>query len=274
MTKHFWCTGKDSVRLASSESGGEHDPPIVFVHGFSQSRLCWKRQFAGDLVKRYRLISYDLRGHGFSDKPAVVADYALRQIWANDLHAILDQAEVVRPVLVAWSFGVEVVRDYLHYFGDRDLAGIVFVAGRATPADVGAGLSDEVPGLCSEDLAANIAATIRFVRNCSLTPLAADDLLEFVAFNCMASLAARVGIRQRPAVPPDELSAVTVPALIIHGDDDRVIKPEAAARLAAHLADVRIECYADCGHLPFIEQQDRFEADLTAFCDRVFEHHR
>jgi pimeloyl-ACP methyl ester carboxylesterase len=274
MTRHFSCTGKDSVRLAASEFGAEHGPPVVFVHGFSQSRLCWKRLFAGSLAERHRLIAYDLRGHGFSDKPPAVAAYASRRVWADDLYAVLEQAAVSRPVLVAWSFGVEVVRDYLHFFGDRDLAGIVLVAGRATPTDVGPGLADEVPGLCSEDLAVNIAATIRFVRNCSLAPLAAPELLEFVAFNCMASLAARIGIRQRPAVQADELAAVTVPALIVHGDDDRVINPAAAARLAAHLADVRLERYADCGHLPFIERQDRFEADLTAFCDRAFERRR
>ncbi|MCC6203237.1 MAG: alpha/beta hydrolase [Gammaproteobacteria bacterium] len=271
MKRDFRCSGSGGVRLAASEYGVAGAPALVFVHGFSQSRLCWKRQLCGDLARRFHLIAYDLRGHGLSDKPADLAGYASRRIWADDLRAMLEQSALARPVLIAWSFGVEVVRDYLHFHGDRGLAAIVFVAGRATPADVGPGLADEVAGLCSEDIEANIAATVRFVRNCSATPLAPADLIEFVAFNCMASLSARIGIRQRAAVPPDELAAVSVPVLIIHGDEDRIINPAATDRLATHLTDVRVERYAGCGHLPFIEQQQRFDADLVAFCDRVFE---
>jgi pimeloyl-ACP methyl ester carboxylesterase len=269
MTRNSWCVGHGAVRLAISETGPAEAPPIVFVHGFSQSRLCWKRPFAGDLARRFRLLAYDLRGHGLSDKPMAVAEYASRRVWADDLHAVLQATSARQPVLVAWSFGVEVVRDYLHFYGDGALRGLAFVAGRATPADVGPGLADEVPGLCSEDIEENVAATIRFVRNCSLHPLPESDLLEFIAFNCMASLQARSGIRQRAAVQPEDLRQVRVPALIIHGDEDRVINPAAADRLAAHLAHVRMERYGSCGHLPFIEQQGRFERDLSTFCDAM-----
>jgi len=61
--------GGGGLRLHVREWGDPQGPPIVFVHGWSQSQMCWSRQVAGPLGEDFRLVTFDLRGHGMSEQP-------------------------------------------------------------------------------------------------------------------------------------------------------------------------------------------------------------
>ena len=101
--------GGGGVRLHAREWGNPEGPPIVFIHGWSQSDLCWLKQVHGDLARRFRMVTFDLRGHGLSEKPAGPEHYGDGQAWADDLAAVIDQTGLERPILVAWSYGGYVV---------------------------------------------------------------------------------------------------------------------------------------------------------------------
>jgi alpha-beta hydrolase superfamily lysophospholipase len=60
-------TTPDGVKLNVQEWANPQGPEILFVHGFAQSYLSWSRQFSSDLAKTFRMVTYDARGHGFSD---------------------------------------------------------------------------------------------------------------------------------------------------------------------------------------------------------------
>ena len=59
----------DGVKIEAQEWGNPAGSEILFIHGFSQASMSWQRQVEGDLAKEFRLVTYDLRGHGNSDKP-------------------------------------------------------------------------------------------------------------------------------------------------------------------------------------------------------------
>jgi non-heme chloroperoxidase len=64
----------DGLRVAAQDwrtevRSPDHIRDILLIHGISQSHLCWFKQFSSPLRERYRLVTYDLRGHGGSDKP-------------------------------------------------------------------------------------------------------------------------------------------------------------------------------------------------------------
>ena len=67
--------GGGGLRLHVREWGDPQGPPIVFVHGWSQSQLCWSRQIAGPLAEDFRIVTFDLRGHGMSEKPPDAEHY-------------------------------------------------------------------------------------------------------------------------------------------------------------------------------------------------------
>ena len=61
----------------------------------------------------FRIVTFDLRGHGLSEKPLGPEHYASGKLWADDLAAVIEQIGLERPTLVAWSYGGYVVADYL-----------------------------------------------------------------------------------------------------------------------------------------------------------------
>ena len=124
MAREYTVTGGGGVALHVREHG---DPDaaaaIVFVHGWSQCDRCWDRQFEGQLASSFRLVAFDNRGHGMSDRPSDPAAYTDGRTWAEDLAAVIEGAGLSRPVVVAWSYGGFIVADYVRAYGDGALAG-------------------------------------------------------------------------------------------------------------------------------------------------------
>src|SRR5215471_9572860 len=99
---HTLVMGGNGVRLHVAESGDPRGRPILFIHGFSQSWLAWRRQLSSDLANDYRLIAMDLRGHGQSDKPRDAM--AIVPKWADDVAAVIRDLHLEQPVLCGWSY--------------------------------------------------------------------------------------------------------------------------------------------------------------------------
>ena len=158
----------DGLTIAAQEWGNPAGPEILFIHGFSQSSMSWMRQVDSDLAKEFRLVTYDLRGHGNSDKPLDPARYRDSKAWGDEVQAVIDAAGLKRPVLVGWSYAGRVISDYVATQGAGKLAGINFVDAsiKADPALFGDNLKN-LPLMASEDLATNIAATRTFLRGCA-----------------------------------------------------------------------------------------------------------
>src|SRR5258707_12149426 len=91
----------DGVRLATYEWGNPAGPALVLAHGFAQCHLCFAPQVASALARDFRIVAYDLRGHGASDKPADAKAYQGSEVWAKDPAAALAAKKLDRPVLLA-----------------------------------------------------------------------------------------------------------------------------------------------------------------------------
>ena len=92
-------------RPAAARAGvGRPDgQPIVLIHGWSQNHLCWAHQYDSALADEFRLVAFDLRGHGMSDAPLDAAHYTDATLWADDLAAVIEALDLPRTVLVGWS---------------------------------------------------------------------------------------------------------------------------------------------------------------------------
>src|SRR5437588_7539739 len=166
----------DGLTISAQEWGNPQGPEILLIHGFAQSHLSWMRQVDSDLAKEFRIITYDLRGHGNSDKPEDKARYHDNKAWGDEVKAVMDAAGLKRPVLVGWSYAGRVISDYVTTHGVAKLAGINFVDAsiKFIPEFVGDNLKN-LPIMTSEDLATNIAATRAFVHGCFEKQPTADD---------------------------------------------------------------------------------------------------
>jgi non-heme chloroperoxidase len=259
--------GGDGLRLHVRECGDPHGPAIVFVHGWSQSQLCWSRQCAGALTEEFRLITFDLRGHGMSEKPMDAAPYVDAKLWAADVAAVIEQLGVDRPVLVGWSYGGFVVTDYLAVYGERGLAAVNLVGAAVlrTPAfdHIGPGLLQNAGDACGPDLAASIAAIRRFLGACTAQPLGAEDWTTTLCANMVVPAEVRGALFAREIDADETLSRLSVPVLVSHGLDDAIVLPSMAQHVIDVCGTARASWYEDVGHLPFIEAPTRFDRELA-----------
>jgi pimeloyl-ACP methyl ester carboxylesterase len=269
--------GAGGVRLALRETGPEEAPAILLIHGWSQASLAWEKQFAGKLAERYRLGAPDLRGHGASDKPNDPAAYDNPAPWAADVAALIAQLDLGAPLLVGWSMGGWVCGDYLGAHGDAGIAGLALVGssprtGRcADPAIAGKRRAEvRAEGMYSDDIAVSLPATIAFVKACVSAPMSKRDLALWVGFNALCPPGVRKAARLRDNDYRETLAALTKPALLIQGTDEKVCLREAFEEARAVLPAPRVEMAPGCGHAPFWEDAARFDAALGAFAADVF----
>jgi len=114
----------DALTISAQDWGNSNGPEILFIHGFSQSHLSWIKQVTNS---EFHMVTYDLRGHGNSDKPLEPERYKYSKYWADEVQAVMDATELKRPVLVGWSYAGRVTADYLTVHGTAKLAGLNYV---------------------------------------------------------------------------------------------------------------------------------------------------
>ncbi|MFY9685527.1 MAG: alpha/beta fold hydrolase, partial [Pseudolabrys sp.] len=103
--------GAAGINLHVREYGKPDGIPILFIHGWSQSYLCWSKQYGSPLANDARIVALDLRGHGMSDAPMETDQYTDGDKWADDIEAVIDELALDRPILVGWSYGGYIISD-------------------------------------------------------------------------------------------------------------------------------------------------------------------
>ncbi|MEM1049131.1 MAG: alpha/beta hydrolase [Pseudomonadota bacterium] len=263
--------GGGGTRIATYEFGNQNGPAALLIHGYNQCHLCWHRQVSGPLAERYRLIAFDLRGHGRSDKPLEADAYKDQSIWAADVAAVIKALEIDRPVLVGWSYGGHVINAYLETMGTAALSGVVYVGAITVAGNEKAGplYLDEQRAVAAAMLDDNIYAandaTLAFIGRCFEEPPGEDETRRIIAYNMLVPVAVRQALRSRTIDADAVLAAIDVPTLVIHGTKDRVVLVESGRRIAALVPGSTLTLYEGIGHSPFAEAPERFDADLDAF---------
>ncbi len=239
-----------------------------------------------DLADRYRLVAFDLRGHGFSAKsdrdPA--ADYGDPGKRADDLRAVIDLVQPARPVLVAWSYGNEIVLEYIEKHGQDRIRGLVLVAGSLGPDYVGPVFTDHYPGMTGNELdesgeprkaedacMAQFKGCFGFLRGMTARPLSDRRFTELLAGNLMtpAFICEEMGMKRTEPRFEETLKALDIPVLAMHGGKDRVVPPGTTDRMAEIVPDIRIKRRPELGYALFMEDPAAFNRDLRRFMEEI-----
>ncbi|MEQ9109749.1 MAG: alpha/beta hydrolase [Rhodospirillaceae bacterium] len=270
---------EDGVPLVVAETGNPDGPSILFIHGFSQSILSWKMQLDDPgLQSKYRMVAFDLRGHGASGKPWTSNDYESRD-WGSDVAAVIATKNLDKPVLVGWSFGGSVMTAYLRHHGMEDVSGLIFAAGAMSLSDSTsfsaemtaeqAEMMSRMGMMMSPDVAKNLDGTSAFVESLSAEPLDSETQREALVYNMMMPAYARVAMFANQTSYEDLAGKITLPTLLIHGDADAVVDFELSVVNQGLIPGSELARYEGIGHAPFLEDPARFNKDVATFTDRV-----
>ena len=264
----------DGVPIAYTSNGHTGKPGIVFVHSILASSMNWERQLASDLSENYNLAALDMRGHGASGKPWASDYYLEPSRWASDIAAVVSDAKMEKPVLVAWSYGGLYAMDYVRTYGADSIAGLVLVGSKA-------GLEEPAqpspPTLTRRiQVAQNTSQNISVIYDWTKGymnfliedgPNADAEKARFLAASLMAPHYIRPYFRQRPTDNRDLLPQLNMPISFIVGANDVVNRPEDVRSIANQINGATVTVYEDTGSMPFWYQADRFNADLESFLD-------
>ncbi|MBW4621103.1 MAG: alpha/beta hydrolase [Cyanosarcina radialis HA8281-LM2] len=271
--------GGQGVTLSVQEWGIPNGQPLLFVHAYAMSHLGWLPQVTSDLLtERFRLITFDHRGHGESDKPAIPEAYNHGELFAEDLNAIITQLKLTKPILVAWSMSGALIGDYLTKYGEDNVSGVVLVAAAnklGTPMfQTQAGdvfVRSQAQGIYAESIYDQIVAFNFINRALTTNPVNSDAREVISATSMLTPLAMRTTILMRDIDYLPLYQGMQIPILLVHAQDDRIVLPAASEELLAVRPDAKYVLYESGGHAPHWENADRFDRELAEFARRVFD---
>ena len=267
--KHDTVTGGGGLKLHVAEAGNPAGRPILFIHGFSQCRLAWRKQTESELAREFRLIAMDIRGHGSSEKPPGV--YGESKLWADDVHAVIETLGLHRPVLSGWSYGGVIMSDYIDRYGEDDIAGTNWVGAvprLGTPLVQDRLISDEflaaAVGSFSEEVSESVAALQKLVRLCVHEAPSPEDFCFFLGCSTLVPPHVRQGMMSRDVDNDPVVRKMRKPMLLSYGDADDIV-PTMSRHVAGLASHARLSIYPGVGHAPFWEAPERFNRELHEF---------
>ena len=273
---HGYLHGADGIRLYYKDTGNPDRPVILFIHGWSQTHAVWVRQFNSELAEDFHLVSFDLRGHGYSECPAGEEYYLDGTLYADDLLALISHYNKQSLILVGWSSGALVIGDYLRRHGQANISGIVMVSGLhglgiAELTDMlGTGPGEYMPDTMADDPETQYRAMQRCIRD-MVVDITPAQLQFMTAQAMMTAPAVRAAMMNRVIDNTDVLTSFSKPALIIHGRHDPFILVDAAEHLHKLCSRATLSIYEKSAHMPFREESEKFNRELARFTHELSE---
>ncbi|MCY7395452.1 MAG: alpha/beta hydrolase [Nocardioides sp.] len=229
------------ITLNYTDTGGA-GRPVVLIHGWPLTGASWSEQVPALSDAGYRVVTYDRRGFGASDKPETGYDY---DTLAADLSGVIDGLDLHDATIIGFSMGGGEVARYLSKHGASRIHSAVF-AGAVPPfllktdenPDGGLG-PDDVQGFKDGVTGDREGFLEGFTRNffsvdgsLVATERQVQDALELEKPSLDAAL---VGCVEAFGTTDfrDDLTAITVPTLVIHGDSDVVVPFEVSGKRTA-----------------------------------------
>jgi len=225
------------------EASGAGDP-VILIHGFSLDRHVWEPQVAA-LAGRYRVIRYDLRGHGDS-----VAPTDQPYTGYGDLRDLLDSLGIARATLVGLSAGSELAINFAIAYPDRVTRLVL-----ASPG-LGGYRGTSLPWMQPVIDAAIAGQAEQAARLWVKTPLmrlmTARDAEPAVTNMVMRNAGLWTSKRtEQPLTPPaiERLGTIRCPVLVVIGGDDQPHIHDIARVIAAGVPQAKVETLAGAAHL-------------------------
>jgi pimeloyl-ACP methyl ester carboxylesterase len=249
--------------------------PVVLSHGWPLSGAAWEKQVPALLRAGYRVITYDRRGFGQSSKPAIGYDYAT---FVEDLHKLVNKLDLRDFALVGHSMGSGEVAGYIGKFGTERARKAVFLGALPPYLLKTADNPDGVDGSVFEEIKRAITVDrLRFIGTFlanfyNTDVLGGDQVSEQVvrySFNIAAGASPKGTLDCVGAWTTDfrkELSRIDVPALIIHGDADRILPISATAiPLSKRIKGARLVTVEGAPHGLAWTHAEKVNSELLSF---------
>lgn len=267
---------KDTA-LHVDDTGGP-GRPVVLIHGWPLSGEAFTLQVPALQEAGYRVITYDRRGFGRSDKP--LTGYGYDRL-TKDLHSILTALDLQDVTLVGFSMGGGEVARYVGLFGSERLRSVVFAS--AVPPYL-LKTPDNPDGPLEPAAAAKMAAQLTADRDSfwdqfvtefysanGVLKVTEEQRQEALTLALQSSKAAALEAMTAFGTTDfsDDLARITLPTLVLHGDSDATVPFEGSgARTLVAVPQSELVLLSDAPHGCNVSHADEWNRALVAFLDK------
>ena len=264
----------NGVKLSLSEYGNPNGQPVLFIHGWSQSKEMWQQQLTAPELQAYRLIAFDLRGHGQSTKTMNPAEYVSGNNWADDISAVIRKLGLSNVTVVAHSYGAIALMDYLSLYGDKNIRAINFVGAlsgmgnQSVAAYIGPDF-ERIKLATSERFSDQIDGVVALADANFGNAVDRDIYARGLAASMLTPYYVRRYIFARQIDHTDTLRSIRVPVIFSHGQLDQAVLARSAVEMASKVQGSKVTIYEASSHAPFVTEAAKFNADLLALLKSI-----
>jgi pimeloyl-ACP methyl ester carboxylesterase len=244
----------NGIHINYEEHGSRDGTPILLTHAYAATLQMWKPQF--DAWPGYRVIGWDMRGHGGTDSPPDQEDYT-EKLTVGDMAALLRHLDIKEAVIGGLSLGGYISLEFQLAHPEMVRALILCNTGPGYRKDearagwndfsIGYAMRFEERGLAGLGKGIEIDATKQYQRSAPGLAFAGRGILT-----------------QRDAKVMEHLEAIDVPTLLVWGADDQRYKG-GIDYMASKIPNARRVVVEGAGHAVNLYQPDAFNAAVLGF---------
>lgn len=260
----------NNLSVSYTDAGGKQLPVIIFIHGFPFNKSMWNLQVES-LKNDFRLITYDIRGHGSSDAGNEVFSI---ELFVIDLISLMDALKIKNAILCGLSMGgyiaLNAIEKYKERFDALILCDTQCIADTFEAKEKRAKAIEEIrkSGLekYADESIKNLFASESFTTR--LNEIAnVREMIVNTSEQSICSTLLALSVRKETC---HMLSEIAVPVLIMVGNEDKITPPAAARFMQERIGGSLLKIIDHAGHLSNLENPAEFNVQLKMFVKSVY----
>lgn len=260
----------NNISISYTDAGPAEAPAIIFIHGFPLNKSMWDKQLDA-LKDQYRVIAFDVRGHGNSDSGS---EHFSIDIFVSDLIGFMDNLAIKKAILCGLSMGGYIAINAAEKH--PDLFDALILSDTSCTADTTEAKHRRIMAIediklngiqnFADESLKNLFAPESFISKSQEISAVRDMIVNTSCqsiYNAMHALAMRRETCSR-------LHEIKIPVLILVGIDDKITPLSSAKTLNENIADSKLNIIENAGHLSNLENPYEFNYLIKKFIDTVY----
>jgi pimeloyl-ACP methyl ester carboxylesterase len=269
------CTGNkltitvNNLTVSYIDEGPANSPTIIFIHGFPLNKMMWEKQIE-ILKENYRVIAYDIRGHGNTD--AGNDNFSIG-LFVNDLLSLMDALKIDKTMLCGLSMGGYIALNAIENYTERFNA--LLLCDTNCAADTPEAIEKRMKTIeiikekglehYAEESLKNLFAPISFSKHIEEIAIVRQLIMKTSKqslYNTLHALAERTETCTR-------VNKLKLPVLILVGKEDVLTPPDVALMMHEKIKGSTIHIIDHAGHLSNMENSIEFNNQLSGFLSKI-----
>ena len=259
----------NNLTVSYSDHGPDDAPVIIFIHGFPLNKSMWNIQVEA-LKENYRVIAYDIRGHGNSD-PGI--DEFFIELFVIDLLRLMEKLKIEKSILCGLSLGGYIALNAVLKHPDR-FDGLILNDTQciADTPEIKENRCQAIIRIMkngveqyADEIIKKLFAQETFTKNKNVI----DAVREMIISTPKQSLCNTLHALAERKETCDQLSEINIPVLIMVGQEDKITPIAAAQQMHEKILNSKLEIIQQAGHLSNLEDLTAFNTHLVNFLETV-----